>query len=79
MTNIKFLEIDDLHKYYNSRGKLKRGIKKIWFSYPHPVLIKEGKEELIKKLNWKYNFGITELIGIHRDIGTWGTYCVYYK
>ena len=79
MSNIKFLELDDLHKYYNSRGQLRKGIKKIWFSYPHPVIIKEDKKEFILKLNWKYNFGITELIGIHREAGTYGKYCAYYK
>ena len=79
MSEIKFLELDDLCKYYTRKGQLRKGIKKIYFSYPHPVIIEMSKEELTHKLNWKYNFGITELLGIHREVGTWGNYCVYYK
>ena len=79
MKFIKFLKLDDLHKYYNSKGQLRKGVKKIYFSYPHSVIIKESKEEFIKKLNWKYNFGITKLIGIYREPETYGQYCIYFK
>ncbi len=78
MDSIKFLELNDLHKYYNSKGQLRKGVKKIHFSYPHPVIIKENKKEFILKLNWKYNFGITKLIGIYREPETYGEYCVYF-
>ena len=79
MTKIKFLELDDLQKCYNSRGQLKKGVKKIHFSYPHPVMIKDSEEGFMLKLNWKYNFGITKLIGIYKEPETWGEYCVYFR
>jgi len=79
MSDIEFLEVDDLIKIYNSRGQLRKRIKRINFQYPHPIIITESEEELIHKLNWKYNLGVTELLGIHREAGTWGRYCVYYK
>ena len=79
MNEIKFLEIDDLIKIYNSRGQLRKGIKKINVRYPHLIIIDESKEEFIHKLNYKFNLGVTELLGIHREAGTWGNYCVYYK
>lgn len=79
MKHIKFLKLDDLYKCYTSKGQLRKGIKKIHFSYPHPVIIKEDKKEFILKLNWKYNFGITKLIGVYREPETYGEYTVYFR
>ena len=79
MNEIKFLELDDLIKIYNSRGQLRKGIKKINLQYPHPIIITESEEDFILKLNWKYNLGVTELLGIYREVGTWGNFSVYYK
>ena len=79
MKYVKILKLDDLCKYYTCKGQLRKGIKKIYFSYKHPVIITRNKEEFINRLNWAYNLGVTKLIGIYKEPETWGNYCVYYK
>ena len=78
MSKVKLLELDDLCKYYTSKGQLRKGIKKAYHMQTNPFIVIEKEKDFIKNLK-RWNINISKLLGVYIDKDLrWG-YCIYYK